>query len=503
MKKLIALLLVVCVVFGLAACGGKKSDDTAKDPTKGASANNPTTPAGPGGSLGPGSPDNPGTNNPGGITESPYKGKTLEIYGNGNPDSYTDYAQFGKGNYVWMMRAAMQEWAEMNGVTLVFKGSYNQAGILADMSSGGKPDVIFHTEQFPMVANSGIITSFTEAEYNKLAEVCNKQYLDLMSYKAQSHGVIFPWTGNTMCYYNKTMFEDYGVKTPKEYFMEGNWNWTTFIKCMEEMTKDVDADGTVDTYGLPGDSLTWGRLVDPWKSDETGKLVNNIDDPMIQDFFQFKYDVFNVKKCVISGKHGIQKNVIYPMFAMQLSDCEPYNFEHLYQSIPNGNELEVVPVPAYDGDGGARRILQWTQAGVSLATTCDERDAAVDMLSYLLKCGQKYVSDFSLGAVKCDYPGIQGTCEVSANWKTAFAEVCADRAKDLAKVENYDPELIAKIYESFEGATWYTFQRFTNVDMITSYSDITKMPPESSIPVVKNKYQAAVDKYNSLYISSN
>jgi len=494
MKKLIALLLVICVVFGLAACGGKKTDDTAKDPTGDESAEGgPTAPTLPNINA-----TNPTTGSD--ITTDQFRGITLEIYGNGTQDSYTDYEQFGKGNYVWMMRAAMMEWAEMNGVTLVFKGSYNQSAILADMSSGGKPDIIFHTEQFPMVANVGLIAYFTEAEYNKLAEVCDSKYLDLLNYKTVSHGVVFPWTGNTMCYYNKTMFEDYGVKTPKEYFMEGNWTWTTFLKCMEEMTKDVDADGVMDTYGLPGDSMTWGRMGDPWKTDENGRLVNTIDDPMIQDFIQFKYDVFAVKKCAKSDKNKIQTNVIYPMYAMQLSDCEPYNFEHLYQEIPNGNELEVVPVPAYDGDGGTRNILQWTQACVSLAATCDHREAAIDMLCYLLKCGQKYVSDFSLGAVACEYDGIQGTCEVSANWKAAFAQVCADRTKDLAKIDAYDPELIAKIYESFEGAEWYTFQRYTGVDMITSYSEITKMPPESSIPIIKNKFQAAIDTYNSKYI---
>lgn len=284
--------------------------------------------------------------------------------------------------------------------------------------------------------------------------------------------------------------------------MEGDWTWTNFQKCIEQMTKDVDSDGEIDTYGLPVDSLTWCRMVNDWKMDESGKLVSRIDEQMMQDFFQFKYDTITVKKVIQNpGKHQIQKNVTYPMCAMQLSDCEPYNFEHMYQSIPNGDELEVVPVPAYDGSGEKKNFLQWTQACCSLAASADEREAAVDLMAYLLQCGMKYVSDFSLGSVKCDYPGIQGTSALSKQWKDAFAGVVAKRAADKAELgETYDQALIDKIYASFEGAEWYTYQTFSGVSLLTSYSEITKLPPASSIPAIKEKYQAALDKFNSTYI---
>ena len=492
MKKLIALLLVICVVFGLAACGGKKTDDTAKDPTGGSANADPSTPSLPN----PDGPDGPDDPQP---TDSPYKGKTIEIYGLGTQDSYTDYTQFGKGNYVWMERAAIDEWAAMNGVTVIYKGSYNQSGILADMSSGGKPDLIFQSNHYPSLANVGLAAAFTEAEYNKLAEICGKEYLDMMTYGTSKVGLVRPWTGTMMCYYNKTMFEDYGVKTPKEYFLEGNWTWETFMKCMEETTKDVDADGTMDTYGLNGDS--WGNLINPWAQDENGKLISTIDEPWLQDFYQLKYDAFTVKKVSIGGKSAIQKNVIYPMFAMQLSDCEPYNFEHLYQEIPNGNELEVVPVPEWRGDNGETLgTSKLTQSAIHMAATCDEREAAVDLLCYLLKCGLKYISDFSLGSVPCEYAGIQGTCETSANWKTAFAKVIADRNKDIKKIDSYDAEYVTKLNEYLNGRGHYIFGEYTKVTILTGFSEITKLPPESSIPAIKSKYQAMLDVYNNTYI---
>ena len=60
--------------------------------------------------------------------------------------------------------------------------------------------------------------------------------------------------------------------------------------------------------------------------------------------------------------------------------------------------------------------------------------------------------------------------------------------------------MIKKIYESFEGAVWYCNQKYTNVTQLDGYSDIVKLPPASSIPVIKEKYQASLDAYNDLYI---
>jgi len=304
-----------------------------------------------------------------------------------------------------------------------------------------------------------------------------------------------------MCYYNKTMFENYGVKTPKEYFMEGNWTWTTFAKCMEEMTKDIDSDGTVDTYGIPADSSSITFLAH--YEDETGKLISTVDTQYAFDFLQFRYDNIVVKKTVLSpGTNQIQKNVTYPMYAMQISDCEPYNFEHLYQAIPNGDELEVVPVPTYDGtDPENRNYLNYTQSAFSMLASCDEREATIDLMLYVLKCGLKYMSDFSLGAVECDYVGMQGKCDLSKTWMEAFKKVCEDRAVKIKEVENYDEELIKKIYEHHDKCSWVMYRPYANVDAFWKNKEATELPPTSSIPVLKQKTQAQLDKYNDLYIN--
>lgn len=474
MKKLIAILLVICTVAGLVACGKKPAENP-----------NPSTPAG--------STD---------VTpNADFKGKTLQIFGVGTEESYTDYDQFGKGNYLWMMKAAIVEWATINEVKIEWKGSYNQNVVLSAMNSGDKPDIIFQTGNFPAMSNAGVTSPFTAEERKMLADICGSDnYFKMMEYKGEAHGFVYPWSGVSMLYYNKTMFENYGVKTPKEYFEEGTWNWDAFQKCLEETTKDIDADGTIDTYGTVADSIGRG-LCYSMKEDENGNLVSRIDDQIIYDFFEMCYDQFTVKKTIQSpGKNQIQKNVTYPMQAMQIGDCEPYNFEHLYQTISNGDVLEAVPVPVYDGAGGKEQNVVWTDSCGSLAATCDERAAALDLIAYLLKCGLKYISDFSLGAVPCEHAGMQGACDLSKQWKEAFAKVCADRAEAIKTIDGYDEAMVKKINEHIDACTPYTHRKYAGVEELIRYSEKTKMPAASAIPAVKAKYQASLDKYNSTYI---
>lgn len=439
---------------------------------------------------------------PAGSASMPYKGKTLQIYGMGDPESMTDFSQFNE-YFTWMQKAAAAEWAEMNGVTLEFKGKYDQNTVLSAINSGERPDVIYHSNGFPAIANNGIVAQFTDAEYKKLADICGTEWLDMMKYGTKSTGFVVPWTGTMMCYYNKTMFEEYGVTTPKEHFLAGNWTWDTLLQTMEAMTQDVNSDGKTDTYGLNGAS--WANIVNPWAHNDKGELISTIDEPWMQDFFQLKYDAYTVKKVTMKGANRITTNVIYPMFAMEFSDCEPYNFEHLYQTAPNGNEIEVAPMPEWRGDNGKTLATsKVTQQAFHLASSCDERDAAVDMLAYILKCGLKYVSDYSLGAVKSEYAGLQGTSQLSANYLTAFAKMINRRQRDVNKLiedEIYDAEYITKINEYLNKRSKFIYGDYAKVDSLTSYDEITEMPPNSSIPAIKQKYQNSIDTYNKTYIN--
>ena len=55
-------------------------------------------------------------------------------------------------------------------------------------------------------------------------------------------------------FYNKTMFENYGLMTPNEYYEMGEWNWETFLDVAEQLSVDFDYDG-VRSVGSCGRNL--------------------------------------------------------------------------------------------------------------------------------------------------------------------------------------------------------------------------------------------------------
>ena len=561
MKKLIAMLLVICMVAGLFVGCKKKAKDPATDPTATVATEATEAPDATDGTEAPDATDETGeveeTEAPEETEEaqtgnkkptaaskatkatkataatkatkttkatqaaatkattpkatlsasaqkSPYRGKTIEIYGMGTDESYQDLQVMIDNEstrvYPYIERAAIVEWAELNGVTIKFLGSYDQNTVLAAMNAGDKPDIIFQSNSFPGISNNGITAAFTNAEYKKLADICGKDYLDMMQYGTKYHGVVRPWVGTYMLYYNATMFEEYGVKTPKEHFLEGNWNWDTYFETMVAMTKDVNGDGITDTYGINGDSI--GGIVNHIAMNNKGELISLIDEPYIQDYFQLKYDAYTVKQCVKAGANKIQTNVINPMFAMQISDCEPYNWQHLYQEIPNGNRLEVAPVPEWKGENGeSLGQSHLTQSCFHMAATCDESEATVDLMAYILKCGLKYISDYSLGTVDCEYEGLQGSSDYSKKVVEALAKINKTRTKKLKDLGDiYDAEYVTKINKYVEERGHYIGFSGTGVASLTGYAEITQMPPNSSIPAIKTKYENSLNVYNSTYL---
>ena len=496
MKKLLAFLLAACLLIGLVACAKPSTNPTDSSTGNNSASNNNTNNDGDDNNENGGEDDNASDIV---LGEGPYKGKTLQIWGFASNDSYNNFKNMGVGNYIWMMRAAIDEWAAINGVTIEYINDYNQGEILSDINSGENPDLLFQHNQYPPAANFGIIGAFTEEEYNKIAQYTDKGYLDLMTMGGKSYGYVLPWTGTYMFYYNKTMFENYDVKTPKEYFMEGNWTWTTFKKCMDEMSKDLDGDGKLDTIGFPEDSARW---IYGFAEDENGKLYSTMDEQITYEFLEMLYE-YKVQKKTIVGRNNIWSNVTYPMVAMQYSDCEPYNFEHLYKYIKNGDLIEGLPMPRYDGsadsDTDAAGFRNLTQSTASILTSCDEREAATDLLCFILQCGYKYLEDFSLGYLETEYEGILGLTEYSKEWKTRFEKICQQRAEDFEEIP-FEEDFFEKMWESFDGMKWTISKNYTGVTRLSDYKEVGTMPPASAIAAIKAKLEASLNKYNDLYI---
>ena len=509
MKRFLALLLALCMVFALVACG--KTDTTdGTGATKNQAANNEETEwtyvhevntgnfaveelvTG----TGMNATSTEILNNDDLVNPEKFAGKKLQIYGYSSA-TYEDIDEMGKGTFIWMVRAAVADWAALNQVEVEFIGGFDQNVIMGDINAGGNPDLLIYANKFPAPATSGIIRPFTEDEYAQLAKTCGNYYLDMLKYKGQSYGVQSPWSGGTLCYYNKTVFENYGVKSPGEYFMEGNWNWDTYEKCMTEITRDLDGDGKMDIYGSGTHHALLG--MHRYRLNDDGKLESLVrNSPEIKRWLEIQYK--GHKETHALGSYADCTIATTPRPALHMGDAEWYNFEHLNQTLVNGDLVECVPVPKFTNE--SESWYSHTIVYSSILTSCDESEATLSLLNYILRVGMRYISDFSLGLYKCNYEGIRGACKYSYQWKQNFKQIVADRQEAFDALEDWDQELYEKM--QYEVLNADNHRIGLNIpgqpdNGSTLGSEATSMPPASSLPVIAAREEAWINEYNNLY----
>ncbi len=502
MKKILAFLLVLCMVVGLAACGkGDGGKETTGAPTgntgNSGGLNIDTTYEG--SSFNPNG-DNEAaskiTNNDDCINPEAFGGKTLELYGFSSA-AYDEIEDMGYGNFIWMMRAAVDEWAKLNNVTIKFEGDYDQNTLMGAINSGEKPDLLLHCDHFPTVAALGLVRELTDEEVAKLSETCGMYYLDMMKYKEGYYGVNYPWSGCSLFYYNKTMFEEYGEKTPKEYYMEGNWTWDTMESCLKAVTKDLDGDGKMDTYGngYPYRGLTEGII---YTENSDGKLelvMETTGREKYMRFLEIVYDGYNVDKFL--GEYGNATVSTNPRPATHIGDAEPYNFSHVLQYITNGDVIEAIPIPSYNKDTELK--VRYTPAFMSILTTCDEPEATLSLMTYILRVGMRYMNDYSLGLYKCSYEGMRGATDYSAGWIDNFAWVVEERQAEFATLqEDWDQEMYEKMLKDLQTTTDISIFRYYPGG-VTTVDENKNLPAASAFPLDLQKYKTFVDNYNNMY----
>ena len=122
------------------------------------------------------------------------------------------------------------------------------------LAADSAPDImLIQDEPFPAYANYGKFTDLTDWVYGPDAPVdwdtaFWPTIVESFKYKGRVMGLPV-WGGNVLVYYNREMFRDLGVEPP-----EDDWDFDGFIAKAKELTRDLDGDGRLDTFGfsLPG-----------------------------------------------------------------------------------------------------------------------------------------------------------------------------------------------------------------------------------------------------------
>lgn len=480
MRKLVSLLLVGCMTLGLVACG-----DTSVKESEESKSSVPTSSSEVSGSV------------EEEVVKNPYEGTSIEVWGV-LPEEVT--AEVMSASWWNLTVAAMDEWAALNGVTMEWKGAWNQNAFMAAVAGGEKPDMIFSYALFPNTVNYGFSQPLSDEAYEKLAAVCGEQFLDALVSKGECYGVNLPANGTYVTYYNKTMFDNYGVKTPKEYFMEGNWTWETFEQCMTEVTKDLDGDGVNDTYGMA--SNWFDRLAGVAAAEGSdGKLTSNMDTEKFRDYAEIFYKGVNETGSIVMGTANIKSQLENPRPAMMFLDNRMWDISKYFQTLGNGDVIEFVPIPAHSSDETVQ--MELLSYCLLIPKASDNVDAAVDMMSYVLQCHMKFREDASLGLFTSEFEGLQGTTAVSAAW-LADHKVQMESRKAYLEDPAYDEEYLKAMVEYQNNAEFYIQRYWAGVDIPGrgegDFEALGTMPPASSMAEMIPIFQGQLDSYNSMYV---
>lgn len=532
MKRFLALLLVLCMLGSLIACGKKTDTPDATDGSKpnggqsggqvsdivegwenaadnyeeGKDYSDATGNAGDnvdgqyaggneliGGAVSGGEEEAPvkfANNND--LINPAYAGKTIEIYGVASA-KYDDIEDMDKGNYLWMVRAAVDEWAAMNKVNIVYEGNYDQATVMGQINSGAHPDLLLYGNSMPAMANLGITRAFTDAEYAQLADTCGNSFLDMINFKGKSYGVNYPWAGSFLFRYNETLFERYGVKSPKEYYMEGNWTWDTMEKCLTEIARDTNDDGKIDIYGIGAFALNQGYEV---KENNDGSLTDlTATSPEYYKYLEIKY---RGGQTGAVGPYGMCSTVSKERPAAHIGDTEWYTHEAYHKELDNGDVVKTVMLPRFDASKPVESLL-YTDAYMSIFNACDEPEATLDLITYVLRVGMRYMSDFSCGIYKCEYEGIRGASVYSKGWKENFTQIVADRQAALDTIKSdgaWDEEYVNKLMNDIASTGGFIIRDYAGQ---TKASGTKDLPPASQLPIIVANQNAWIAKYNELY----
>ena len=317
--------LVLCVA-GFAGCGGPanpSSEPTSE--TEVTTTGGETAPTDPGESTDPADPTE--TENPGGdilrTTESGGGAKTTttELPQPTVPptEQYDFLANFPSelsGQTISMLTwfapddvllKQIEDFKAKTGITVKINqttwGNYT-AKIASLVGSNMSPDIAsIQPDWWPSLIINKYFQEITVGDFDLENDPAYDRFImDRCSWGGKYYGVAVK--NSTWCsalhllFYNKAIFQRNNVKTPTDLWIEGNWNWDTYLEAAKALTKTVDGVNYYGTQVLPTTYML-SAGTDFVKFETSGnntKIVNNLNDPKLEMAWKFYIQPRSVDK---------------------------------------------------------------------------------------------------------------------------------------------------------------------------------------------------------------
>ena len=419
------------------------------------------------------------------VDEKPYKGMNFVImirddmesrYG---PEANAEF----KNDHYQTIYHALNEWCLENEATWSQLATQDVNVLMSAVAAGQGPDLYFHYYQFPLLPNLGLAQPIDEY-YDQLAEKYGAQYLDIMNYKGSTYGVHLPFNGYGSMVYYRDVLEEYGVKTPREYFMEGNWTWDAVREITGEITKDLDGDGALDMVGLGTNYIH--RFWAPFQQvNEDGSLTSLLNTDRNMYLYQMMYEEHTVNG---TWTHANITDCLTVMtIQSQITLTDPSSI--VWEDEATGHIREAVPLPPYE-EGEAVSVNLFDSM---VPTGAQNLDASISMLDYLLECCCEVAFPD-----RYDFVGLRGTTEESAAYLEMAKEGYQARVEKTMAMPEYDAAYVDAITEYLGDKAIWSDATFSGVSVDGKV--FWQNPPSTVLAEIYPVHQAQCETYNSLYI---
>ncbi|PLS01918.1 ABC transporter substrate-binding protein [Neobacillus cucumis] len=228
--------------------------------------------------------------------------------------------------------------------------------ILTQLQGGDAPDVFYVGDAtMAKLAQNGSVAELGEYMQTSDSYAKPDEYADGLWGAAKQDGKYYgvPVDCNPLLlYYNKKMFKDLGIKTPQEYFDEGQWNWKAFDEVTKKL-KDGGKKGFIAEKWLM-DTWIWsngGRAYD-----EQGNYVLDQNEKA-HEAIQFISDLTKKGQIMYAGSlpkgQGLDAMFMSNQVGMvaagrwltpMFSENKNLDFDYIYWPTNTGNKMEPVQI---------------------------------------------------------------------------------------------------------------------------------------------------------------
>jgi len=206
--------------------------------------------------------------------------------------------------------------------TLLVEDANLYSKLLAMVAGNTPPDLSYiHPRALAQFAAKKVILpidAFVAQDKTANIDDFYKTTLEYYLFGGKYYGLPY-YSGPSVTYFNKTLFNNAGVKTPDQYEQEGNWTWQTLVDVAQKLT---NTSGSTKVYGYHGTGTDlhwicvaiWGNGGEVWDDQQTKMLL---DQTAALDALQFEADM-SAKYHIIGGNipsgsaamdHGIRGDV--------------------------------------------------------------------------------------------------------------------------------------------------------------------------------------------------